>query len=174
MVADFIDPPDGLGDGYRVEARVVIWEASEVLKVPGSATFRDRNGWSVFVVDRGRASQRTVQIGHRNQAEAEILGGIAAGEQVILYPSNQHQRRSCSNSFLKPIIFSLPDWRRLKFFGEGGGPRHPPLRRISKRFAEPGRVLCRVHMESGVGQLLNRKQFINCEDIRCHLVEFDV
>jgi hypothetical protein len=25
-----------------------------------------------------------------------------------------------------------------------------------------------------VGQLLNRKQFINCEDIRCHLVEFDV
>jgi HlyD family secretion protein len=89
VIADFIDPPDGLGDGYRVEARVVTWEASEVLKVPGSATFRDRNGWSVFVVDRGRASQRTVQIGHRNQAEAEILGGIAAGEQVILYPSNQ-------------------------------------------------------------------------------------
>jgi HlyD family secretion protein len=89
VIADFIDPPDGLGDGYRVEARVVTWEASEVLKVPGSATFRDRNGWSVFVVDRGRASQRTVQIGHRNQAEAEIMGGIAAGEQVILYPSNQ-------------------------------------------------------------------------------------
>ena len=89
VIADFIDLPDGLGDGYRVEARIVTWEASDVLKVPGSSTFRDRNGWSVFVVERGRARQRTVQIGHRNQAEAEIMGGISVGEQVILYPSNQ-------------------------------------------------------------------------------------
>ena len=89
VIADFIDLPDGLGDGYRVEARIVTWEASDVLKVPGSSTFRDRNGWSVFVVERGRARQRTVQIGHRNQAEAEIMGGISAGEQVIPYPSNQ-------------------------------------------------------------------------------------
>jgi HlyD family secretion protein len=89
VIADFVDPPDGLGDGYRVEARIVTWEASDVLKIPGSATFRERNGWSVFVMDRGRARRRAVQIGHRNQAEAEIMGGIAAGEQVILYPSNQ-------------------------------------------------------------------------------------
>jgi HlyD family secretion protein len=89
VIADFVDPPDGLGDGYRVEARIVSWEASEVLKIPGSATFRERRGWSVFVMDRGRARRRAVQIGHRNQAEAEIMGGIAAGEQVILYPSNQ-------------------------------------------------------------------------------------
>ena len=58
VIADFIDPPDGLGDGYRVEARIVTWEASDVLKIPGSATFRDRNGWSAFVVDRGRARRR--------------------------------------------------------------------------------------------------------------------
>ena len=89
VIADFIDPPDGLGDGYRVEARIVTWEASDVLKIPGSATFRDRDGWSAFVLDRGRTRRRTVQIGHRNQAEAEIMGGIAAGEQVVLYPSNQ-------------------------------------------------------------------------------------
>ena len=89
VIADFVDPPDGLADGYRVEARIVTWEASDVLKIPGSATFRERNGWSVFVMDRGRARRRAVQIGHRNQAEAEIMGGIAAGEQVILYPSNQ-------------------------------------------------------------------------------------
>jgi HlyD family secretion protein len=90
--------PDALLGGLREKAvyrwsrpnnERLIWEASDVLKVPGSATFRDRNGWSAFVVDRGRARQRNVQIGHRNQAEAEITGGIAAGEQVILYPSNQ-------------------------------------------------------------------------------------
>jgi len=89
VIADFVDPPEGLGDGYRVETRIVIWEATDVLKIPGSATFRGRDGWSVFVIDNGRARRRVVQIGHRNQIEAEVLGGIATGDQVILHPSNQ-------------------------------------------------------------------------------------
>ncbi len=89
VIADFVDPPEGLGDGYRVETRIVIWEAADVLKIPGSATFRGRDGWSVFVIDNGRARRRVVQIGHRNQIEAEVLGGIATGDQVILHPSNQ-------------------------------------------------------------------------------------
>ncbi len=89
VIADFIDPPDGLGDGYRVETRIVTWESPDVLKIPGSATFREQDGWSVFVVDRERARRRTIQIGHRNQTEAEILSGINVGEDVILHPSNQ-------------------------------------------------------------------------------------
>jgi HlyD family secretion protein len=89
VIADFIDPPDGLGDGYRVETRVVTWESPDVLKIPGSATFREQDGWSVFVVDRERARRRAIQIGHRNQTEAEILSGINVGEDVILHPSNQ-------------------------------------------------------------------------------------
>jgi HlyD family secretion protein len=89
VIADFVDPPEGLGDGYRVETRIVIWEAADVVKIPGSATFRGRDGWSVFVIDNGRARRRVVQIGHRNQIEAEVLGGIATGDQVILHPSNQ-------------------------------------------------------------------------------------
>ncbi|MGB9464290.1 MAG: efflux RND transporter periplasmic adaptor subunit [Candidatus Acidiferrum sp.] len=89
VIADFIDPPEGLGDGYRVETRIVTWESPDVLKIPGSATFREHNGWSVFVVDKSRARRRSVQIGHRNQTEAEILNGISDGEAVILHPSNQ-------------------------------------------------------------------------------------
>ncbi|HEV2296925.1 MAG TPA: efflux RND transporter periplasmic adaptor subunit [Candidatus Acidoferrales bacterium] len=89
VIADFVDPPDGLGDGYRVETRIVTWSADDVLKIPGSATFRDRDGWSVFVVENGRARRRAVQVGHRNQLEAEILGGINDGEEVVLRPSNQ-------------------------------------------------------------------------------------
>jgi len=89
VIADFIDPPDRLGDGYRVETRIVTWESSGVLKIPGSAAFRERDGWSVFVVDGGRARRRAIQIGHRNQTEAEILSGINVGESVILHPSNQ-------------------------------------------------------------------------------------
>lgn len=89
VIADFVDPPDGLGDGYRVETRIVTWSADDVLKIPGSATFRNRDGWSVFVVENGRARQRAVQIGHRNQMEAEVLSGINDGEEVVLRPSNQ-------------------------------------------------------------------------------------
>ncbi len=89
VIADFLESPDGLADGFRVETRIVTWVSGDVLKIPGSAAFRDREGWSVFAVENNRARRRAVQIGHRNQTEVEILGGLAAGERVILHPSNQ-------------------------------------------------------------------------------------
>ena len=89
VIADFVDTPDALRDGYRVETHIVTWENADVLKIPGSATFRDRDGWSVFVVDQGRARRRTIQIGHRNQTDAEILSGVTVGQEVVLHPSNQ-------------------------------------------------------------------------------------
>lgn len=93
VIADFVDPPDGLADGYRVETRIVTWEDQDVLKVPGSAAFREGDTWGVFVIDQGRARKRTVQIGHRNQLEAEILQGLTEGEEVALHPSNQLKDR---------------------------------------------------------------------------------
>ena len=89
VVADFVDPPGLLGDGYRVEARIIIWEAESVLKVPSSALFRHGDGWSVFVVESGKAVRREVEIGHRSQFEAEMLKGIEEGAQLVLHPTNQ-------------------------------------------------------------------------------------
>lgn len=89
VIADFVDPPNGLGDGYRVEARIVTWEGQNVLKIPGSAAFREGEAWSVFVIEEGRAHGKRVEIGHRNQTEVEILQGLTAGQEVILHPSNQ-------------------------------------------------------------------------------------
>jgi HlyD family secretion protein len=89
IIADFVDSPAGLGDGFRVESRIVTWESPDVLKIPGSASFRDPEGWSVFVIQNGRANLRHVRIGHRNQIEVEILEGLSAGQEVILHPSNQ-------------------------------------------------------------------------------------
>lgn len=93
VIADFVDSPDGLADGYRVETRIVTWEDQDVLKVPGSAAFREGDTWGVFVIEQGRARKRTVQIGHRNQLEAEILQGLTEGEEVVLHPSNQLKDR---------------------------------------------------------------------------------
>jgi HlyD family secretion protein len=89
VVMDPVDPLGRLGDGYRVEARIVIWSAPDVLKVPASALFRRGEEWAVFVVEAGRARNRPVKIGHRNPFEAEVLDGVAAGARVVKYPGNQ-------------------------------------------------------------------------------------
>lgn len=89
VIADFVDPPNGLGDGFRVDSRIVTWEGESILKIPVSAAFRSGDGWSVFVAEGGRAHQRTIEIGHRNQTEVEIVRGITHGQEVILHPSNQ-------------------------------------------------------------------------------------
>ncbi len=76
-----------LGDGYRVEARIVVWENNDALKAPASALFRVGEKWAVYKIAAGRAAQTIVDIGHNNGADAEILGGLAQGEEVVLYPS---------------------------------------------------------------------------------------
>lgn len=88
VIADFLDAPDGLGDGYRVDARIVIWESAEVLKIPASALFRSASQWSVFLVENGRTRMAAVEVGHRNAAEAEITAGLAERARVVLHPAN--------------------------------------------------------------------------------------
>lgn len=89
IIADFVDPPELLGDGYQVEARIIIWQAKDVLKVPVSALFRHGDGWSLFVIENGKAKRRDVEIGHRNQSEVEIRNGLEADAQIVLHPSNE-------------------------------------------------------------------------------------
>ena len=78
-----------LGDAFRVEARIVVWHSDAVLKVPGSALFRHEEKWSVFEVVGGLARLRPVEIGHRNDLEAEILSGLQENAVVILHPSDR-------------------------------------------------------------------------------------
>lgn len=95
IIADF-DQAVPLGDGYRVDAQIVVWESESVLQVPVSALLRcDRPssepntlGWCVFVVDNNRAQQRAVTIGQRS-TEVEIQSGLDEGEIVILHPTEQ-------------------------------------------------------------------------------------
>ena len=47
VVIDPLEPLGPLGDGYRVEARIVIWSAEDVLKAPASAVFRSGEAWGV-------------------------------------------------------------------------------------------------------------------------------
>ena len=78
-----------LGDGYRAEARIVVWEADDTLRVPVSALYRCNTAWCVFRVENGRAYPAEVVIGQRNPNLAAVDAGLQAGETVILHPSEQ-------------------------------------------------------------------------------------
>ena len=91
VVIDITDPPEiwsGLGDGFRVETRVVVWESEDELKTPTGALFRRGDDWAVFAVEGGRAALRPIEVGERNAQEAQVLSGLAPGEQVVVYPSD--------------------------------------------------------------------------------------
>ncbi|MEJ2688200.1 MAG: efflux transporter periplasmic adaptor subunit, partial [Gammaproteobacteria bacterium] len=69
IIADITSPAKqwtSLGDGYRVEASFILWEATDVLQVPASALFRQGDGWAVFAVHEGRAKLTAVEVGERN------------------------------------------------------------------------------------------------------------
>jgi HlyD family secretion protein len=78
----------GIGDGYRVEVRIIVAARQQVIKVPTSSLFRHGDEWAVYVVEQDRAVRRIVQIGERNGLEAEVTGGVSEGERIIVYPSD--------------------------------------------------------------------------------------
>ncbi|MDX2484280.1 MAG: HlyD family efflux transporter periplasmic adaptor subunit [Pseudodonghicola sp.] len=80
-------PRAGLGHGYRVEVRIVVWQSEDALLAPSSALFRHQGDWAVFRVEDGIARLRKVQIGRDNGTTAQVLGGLSSGDKVVLFPS---------------------------------------------------------------------------------------
>lgn len=88
---DLLAPPEdwpGLGDRFRVMVRLVLWQGAEVLQVPQAALFRHEGGWAVFRKLEGRAVLSPVTLGQRSEESAEILSGLEAGDQVVLFPAS--------------------------------------------------------------------------------------
>ncbi|MDV7143554.1 HlyD family efflux transporter periplasmic adaptor subunit [Tropicimonas sp. TH_r6] len=87
----FTDPPEtrsALGHGYRVEVRIVVWEAEDAVIAPASALYRNGDGYSAFIVGaEGLAELRRVEPKRSNGIETAIHTGLAPGEAVILYPA---------------------------------------------------------------------------------------
>ena len=80
---------NSLGEGFRLDAHIRVYAAGDALRVPTGALFRSGAQWSAFAVTAdGRAHRVDVTVGHRNEAFAEILGGLAPGDRVVLYPSD--------------------------------------------------------------------------------------
>jgi HlyD family secretion protein len=94
IIADFDEPPEriaALGDGYRIEAKITVDSLDEALLIPNSALFRHEHQWHVFRIEDGKAALRPVTIGLQNETHTRIVDGLAAGDQVILYPADTIQ-----------------------------------------------------------------------------------
>ncbi len=91
VIVDFEDAREAwesLGDGYRVEIRVVIWEHDDILTIPTSALFREGDAWAVYRVDDDDAVLREVEIGQRTGLTAEVTDGLDEGDRIVIHPSD--------------------------------------------------------------------------------------
>ncbi len=89
VLSDLIETPEAakaLGDRYRVEVRVAVWHADDVVVIPAGALFREGNVWKTYVFKNGRAKLTNVEAGHSDGRFTEILSGIHAGDEVLLHP----------------------------------------------------------------------------------------
>ncbi|MDH4028036.1 MAG: efflux RND transporter periplasmic adaptor subunit [Nitrospirota bacterium] len=91
VISDIVSPAEKwaeLGDGYRVEASFILWEAPDVLQVPTSALFRYKDSWAVFAVRNNKAELNSVELGYNNGLSAEVISGLAVSDIVITHPDS--------------------------------------------------------------------------------------
>jgi HlyD family secretion protein len=91
VVIDLIDLPESrseLGDGFRVDCEIIVWQSASSLLVPTSALFRVGDQWNVFGIDASKAKLTPVKIGQNNGVLAEVIEGVSEGTVVVTHPSD--------------------------------------------------------------------------------------
>jgi HlyD family secretion protein len=91
VIIDITSPPGKwplLGDGFRVDVRILVQTMSDVTLVPVSALFPLANQSGVFILDGGRARQKQVDIAARNGVSGWVSQGLEPGTQVVVYPAS--------------------------------------------------------------------------------------
>ena len=98
IIADFDGAPATLADGYRIEARIVIWENPAAIQVPAGALFRRGEKWAAYKLDGDLARLTLLELGRNNGETAEVLAGLSAGDSVVLHPGD----RITEETLIKP------------------------------------------------------------------------
>lgn len=97
VIVDLVSPREQwqrLGDGYRMDATFLVWQADKVIKAPNASLFRLNNQWQVFRLVDGKVQQQQVTVGRRNGLHAQILDGLAPGDEVVVHPDSELQNGS--------------------------------------------------------------------------------
>ena len=78
------NPAGVLRPGMFIEARLATATRASAVVIPEDAVQPLRTANVVWVVDKGRASRRVVQLGARSQGIVEVVSGVSAGELVVV------------------------------------------------------------------------------------------
>jgi len=79
-------PP--LGNGFRVDLRVIVSEQAAALRAPTDALVRHDGGWAVFRIEDGRARLTPVQLGDGGERYRAVREGLATGDRVVIFPGD--------------------------------------------------------------------------------------
>jgi HlyD family secretion protein len=90
-ITSALDKRTTLGDGFKVDVRVLVQVVENAIKIPVSALFPVGSRSALFVVEGGRARQREIEVSARNGVEAWVKTGLAPGTSVIVYPPTSLQ-----------------------------------------------------------------------------------
>ncbi len=81
-----------LGDGFRVEAKIIV-ETSDptITRVPTAALERDGSDYFVYKIQPSgigapRVRRLPIKVGKSNRSVCEVISGILAGDEVVVYP----------------------------------------------------------------------------------------
>lgn len=89
VLLDLIEaPPVVFGNDFHVKVAAVVWNDGNVLTVPATALFRDKDDWALFVVRDGRAHLTPVATGRTDGVRTVVEKGVTDGEMVITQPSD--------------------------------------------------------------------------------------
>jgi HlyD family secretion protein len=89
VLCDLLDPPEAaraLGDRFRVEARVAVWQEDDVLAAPSGALFREGNTWKTYIYQNGSARLTTIEAGRSDGRLTQVISGLKEGDKVLLHP----------------------------------------------------------------------------------------
>lgn len=92
IVADILTPREeweALGNHYRVQAEIILWEETDVLQIPRSAVFPYGDAHAVFIMENGQAQRRPITIGMQSGLRTQVLDGIQEGEWIVNHPDER-------------------------------------------------------------------------------------
>jgi len=78
-----------LGDGFKVDVRVLVEAVENAMLVPVSAIFPMGARSGIFILDNGRARLHEIAVNARNGVEAWVKTDLTVGTQVIIYPDTK-------------------------------------------------------------------------------------
>lgn len=91
-IIDITSPPEkwqALGDGFKVDVRVLVQVVESAIKVAVSALFSVGSRSALFVIKHDHAKQREVDVAARNGVDAWVQKSLTVGTRVIVYPDSK-------------------------------------------------------------------------------------